>query len=146
MAEIDWSQVMPNLLAGKATAYIRQNRLAISKYLKDKFNLVLDQDLHLRAYSKTRPVGIEADKRVQADPLLYRVYYETLARLSSLQVGMTILYQDIVAYINDKENLSEASSVELSKYLKPVIAKLEKGGIIELRDQDDKDSLYVLTK
>ncbi|MGZ1155216.1 hypothetical protein ACXO28_05850 [Lactobacillus delbrueckii subsp. bulgaricus] len=92
MAEIDWSQVMPNLLAGKTTAYIRQNRLAISKYLKDKFNLVLDQDLHLRAYSKTRPVGIEADKRVQADPLLYRVYYETLARLSSLQVGMTILY------------------------------------------------------
>ncbi|XJZ54730.1 hypothetical protein ACIA4J_09070 [Lactobacillus delbrueckii subsp. bulgaricus] len=55
MAEIDWSQVMPNLLAGKTTAYIRQNRLAISKYLKDKFNLVLDQDLHLRAYSKTRP-------------------------------------------------------------------------------------------
>ncbi|MGZ1155215.1 hypothetical protein ACXO28_05845 [Lactobacillus delbrueckii subsp. bulgaricus] len=36
--------------------------------------------------------------------------------------------------------------MELSKYLKPVIAKLEKDGIIELRDQDDKDSLYVLTK
>lgn len=146
MAEIDWSQVMPQLLAGKTTAYIRQNRLAISKYLKDKFNLVLDQDLHLRAYSKTRPVGIEADKRVQADPLLYRVYYETLARLSSLQVGMTILYQDIVAYIKDKEDLSESGSVELTKYLKPVIAKLEKDGIIELRDQDDKDSLYVLTR
>lgn len=45
MAEIDWSQVMPNLLAGKTTAYIRQNRLAISKYLKDKFNLVLEPGL-----------------------------------------------------------------------------------------------------
>ena len=146
MAELDWSQIMPQLLAGKTTAYIRQNRLQISKYLKDKFNLVLDQDLHLRAYSKTHPVGIEADKRVQADPLLYRIYYETLARLSSLQVGMTILYQDIVAYINDQENLSTASSVELSKYLKPVIAKLEQDGILVLRDQDDKDSLYVLTK
>ena len=65
MAELDWSQIMPQLLAGKTTAYIRQNRLQISKYLKDKFNLVLDQDLHLRAYSKTHPVGIEADKRVQ---------------------------------------------------------------------------------
>ncbi|MGN1407595.1 hypothetical protein [Lactobacillus sp.] len=146
MAELDWSQIMPQLLAGKSTTYIKQNRLQIAKYLKDKFNLVLDQDLHLRAYSNTRPVGIEADKRKQADPLLYRVYYETLARLASLQVGMTILYQDIVAYINDKEGLSESSSVRIFDYLKPIIAKLENDGILELRDQDEKDSLYVLTK
>ncbi|KRL82719.1 hypothetical protein [Ligilactobacillus equi] len=141
MKTSDWSQVMPLLLRGEVNELIKLNAKEIDIYLKNKFGLKLDNNYHLRKYSRTRPLGIASPRNKSA--LLYRVYFEVLARLTSLPDDASILYTSLQQYVLTQEGLDNSASAQLQPYLKDVLAKLCQDGILMQKEASEENVLYV---
>ena len=144
MKTSDWSQVMPLLLRGEVNDLIRFNAKEIDSYLKSKFNLRLDNNFKLRKYSHTQPLGIASPRNKSA--LLYRVYFEVLAQLTSLPDDASILYTSLQRYVLTQEGLSNDDSARLQPYLKDVLNKLCDDGILSQKEASEENVLYVKLK